>query len=233
MSATIESASAAPLQMIGFWKDRIADAFPLPMELEAPQTLASGLLADFLDAGVVAERWRGMAECRYECEGYLGSTDLSDGVWLWPEGLAHYVRYHAVALPPSFVEHVLRRPAISQLRTESLGSRSRSNDSWTTWAAQYRTTRMTARLGLAEEQATRTCEEALQAHAAKLITERGLSTGGCLSIGCERFAISGMAICANCVTEERRAFELYRCEGAVLRQIARESVSGLLSPGAA
>jgi hypothetical protein len=33
----------------------------------------------------------------------MGGRDLTDGVWMWPEGLAHYVERHAVRLPDEFV----------------------------------------------------------------------------------------------------------------------------------
>ncbi|HEY1188039.1 MAG TPA: hypothetical protein VGE74_10300 [Gemmata sp.] len=33
----------------------------------------------------------------------MGGRDLTDGVWMWPEGLAHYVECHAVRLPDEFV----------------------------------------------------------------------------------------------------------------------------------
>jgi hypothetical protein len=28
----------------------------------------------------------------------MGSFDLTDGLWLWPEGLAHYVEAHGLPL---------------------------------------------------------------------------------------------------------------------------------------
>jgi hypothetical protein len=34
----------------------------------------------------------------------MGSQDLTDGVWVWPEGLAHYVSAHSVRLPEMFLE---------------------------------------------------------------------------------------------------------------------------------
>jgi hypothetical protein len=34
------------------------------------------------------------------------SLELTDGTFLWPEGLTHYVRDHAVRLPDRFFEHV-------------------------------------------------------------------------------------------------------------------------------
>jgi hypothetical protein len=34
---------------------------------------------------------------------HIGSQDLTDGHWIWPEGLWHYVQDHAVRLPDEFV----------------------------------------------------------------------------------------------------------------------------------
>jgi hypothetical protein len=47
----------------------------------------------------------------YEADGdYMnGFREQSDGVWLWPEGLAHYVEKHGIRLPDEFVEHAAAR----------------------------------------------------------------------------------------------------------------------------
>ena len=39
----------------------------------------------------------------------LGHRDRSDGTWVWPDGLAHYVAAHDVRLPARFVRHALAR----------------------------------------------------------------------------------------------------------------------------
>ena len=39
----------------------------------------------------------------------MGVADISDGTWLWPEGLAHYVEAHKILLPAEFVEDVVLR----------------------------------------------------------------------------------------------------------------------------
>jgi hypothetical protein len=39
----------------------------------------------------------------------MGFRDLFDGVWIWPEGLAHYVERHSVRLPEEFVDHMRSR----------------------------------------------------------------------------------------------------------------------------
>jgi hypothetical protein len=35
----------------------------------------------------------------------MGCSDLSDGVWAWPEGLHHYLEIHQLVLPEEFVRH--------------------------------------------------------------------------------------------------------------------------------
>ena len=34
----------------------------------------------------------------------MGSDDFTDGVWVWPEGLHHYVRHHQIRLPEEFLQ---------------------------------------------------------------------------------------------------------------------------------
>lgn len=40
-----------------------------------------------------------------------GRLELTDGTFIWPDGLAHYVRDHAVRLPATFVSHIQREIA--------------------------------------------------------------------------------------------------------------------------
>ncbi len=50
----------------------------------------------------------GFSGCRL-CGEVNGSAEFTDGVYLWPEGLAHYVREHSVKLPDEVLAHVRRR----------------------------------------------------------------------------------------------------------------------------
>src|SRR5262249_51379125 len=48
----------------------------------------------------------GFSACRFRCRvnyGALGNGELTDGEWIWPEGLPHYVQRHAIRLPEEFV----------------------------------------------------------------------------------------------------------------------------------
>jgi hypothetical protein len=52
--------------------------------------------------------WLGDSTCRM-CGKPNGCADYTDGKFIWPEGLAHYVRDHDVWLPLEFVQHALGR----------------------------------------------------------------------------------------------------------------------------
>ena len=64
----------------------------------------------------------GSSACRFECRtnySYLGNGEYTDGEWIWPEGLPHYVERHGVTLPEEFVANAAARgwrvPPIDQV----------------------------------------------------------------------------------------------------------------------
>ncbi|HEY4241521.1 MAG TPA: hypothetical protein VGM88_16985 [Kofleriaceae bacterium] len=84
---------------VGFWFDERA-----PSRYPRPQRLLGGdrALLDYLRSGTTFERYPAASPCRFGC-GRVGRRDLTDGAFVWPEGLAHYVEEHGVRLPPWFV----------------------------------------------------------------------------------------------------------------------------------
>jgi hypothetical protein len=54
----------------------------------------------------------GYSECRL-CGARNGSLELTDGVYVWPDGLSHYVRQHSVRLPTAFTDHVERMETLT------------------------------------------------------------------------------------------------------------------------
>lgn len=48
----------------------------------------------------------GYSPCRLCGLASNGNLDLTDGTYIWPEGLAHYVLEHSVRLPDEFIHHV-------------------------------------------------------------------------------------------------------------------------------
>jgi hypothetical protein len=68
-------------------------------------------VASYLDAGEPVLLFCGISSCRL-CGGANGCGERSDGSYLWPDGLTHYVRDHSVRLPDEVLQHVLRQQRI-------------------------------------------------------------------------------------------------------------------------
>lgn len=66
-------------------------------------------MIDYLDGGQMSRRFMGASRCRICCAPNGGGDERTDGVYIWPSGLAHYVEEHGVRLPHEFVAHALRR----------------------------------------------------------------------------------------------------------------------------
>jgi hypothetical protein len=105
-----DPADARTLIAVGFWHvDGEKDEFPLAQSLVgepyAPD-LCEGICR-YLESGATFMSWRGFSSCRFRCgiyDGEMGSSELSDGRWVWPEGLPHYVRAHHIRLPEEFLQ---------------------------------------------------------------------------------------------------------------------------------
>jgi hypothetical protein len=69
----------------------------------------------------------------------MGSAELTDGVWIWPEGLAIYVERFAVTLPEQFVEHMIENAfAIApDLDSEALEETPVDFSFWRRWCAAH------------------------------------------------------------------------------------------------
>jgi hypothetical protein len=100
------------LEVLGWWFSPFA-----PSTLPRPQALVGGLEAaarsavvGYLRAGKTLVTFPEASFCRFDCgEAAMGTKDRTDGRYVWPEGLAHYVERHEVRLPEAFVAHVLAR----------------------------------------------------------------------------------------------------------------------------
>jgi hypothetical protein len=93
-----------PLRAVGFWFRDMEPELPRPQLLVPSEHGAEerAALVRYLGGGRVFESYRGYSSCRFRCAvpiQVMGSRDFSDGRWVWPEGLAHYVREHHVRLP--------------------------------------------------------------------------------------------------------------------------------------
>jgi hypothetical protein len=101
---------------VGLWADYAHPSWPDPRELvnRDADDRERREVADYLDRGIVIEVSRGWSHCRICGYDRNGHADLSDGTYLWPEGLAHYVREHRVQLPGQFTAHIAAR--LTELR---------------------------------------------------------------------------------------------------------------------
>jgi hypothetical protein len=103
------------LQVLGHW---FHDAAPSP--LPRPQLLVGPwnpeeqrLVLAYLRAGQMLVDFGEPSFCRFACgEPDMGSADLSDGRYVWPAGLAHYIAAHSVQLPRAFVEHAVAQRGV-------------------------------------------------------------------------------------------------------------------------
>jgi hypothetical protein len=100
-----------PRKLIGYWRSDDGPTWPDPADFVDEQWDRSerDTVAFYLMRGTAVE-WSelGFSDCRM-CGKMNGSDEYTDGTYVWPEGLSHYVRDHAVRLPTEVVEHILRR----------------------------------------------------------------------------------------------------------------------------
>ena len=105
LRASVEPVRPVILKCIGFWKGlgRNHDYFQ-PDWLTQPGCAKEDLksILAYLGMGHTCRVYLGYDECRFPgcTDGdRIGSTELTDGDWVWPEGLGHHVERHSVILP--------------------------------------------------------------------------------------------------------------------------------------
>ncbi|CAM9418991.1 unnamed protein product [Scytosiphon promiscuus] len=102
--------------------------------LETPKAkeAGTGAAAAAADGAAAAERGRNNVDvhrsatpenCGSVRKKFMGCTTLTDGKYVWPEGLAHYITEHAVRPPEDFVEYALEN--LRALREAQEGGRLR------------------------------------------------------------------------------------------------------------
>ena len=62
-------------------------------------------IARYVGAGVVARHYLGYSACRVCGDERNGTSEFSEGAYVWPSGLANYIEEHGVRLPAEFVRH--------------------------------------------------------------------------------------------------------------------------------
>ena len=100
-----ESLQQWPHQWFGFWGSQ-SEAMAFTDQSWQPRDKLQ--IVQYLKRSpVVVSASAGFAGCLFCDAEFTKGTFQSDGVWLWPDDLAHYVECHSLALPNSLVEHIL------------------------------------------------------------------------------------------------------------------------------
>lgn len=148
ISASLLPRAGGSLIEVGFWADPRdpEDGRPHPAKFKDEawgRTVTSRAVVLYIESGFLESFELGYSFCRIaeRCHkpglhftaggvgnGYnvaMGCCTLTDGKYVWPEGLAHYVTIHSVRPPDEFISHALHN--LSAIRKAQAGGRLRWN----------------------------------------------------------------------------------------------------------
>lgn len=202
------------MKIIGYWMENLRDlALPLPQELVGPlPEPVREKVCDYLVSSRVYRVYRGYSWCRFSCGipyKELGHRDYTDGEWVWPEGLLHYVRVHGIILPDEFIDTVMsgKSPANDAEETASL-------DFWIKWVETKRPSAIYERLLQEQTDAFNAVPKIIDSAVADILKQAKESQNICLFSGCLKHALVGKKVCArhsiNKLDEEQIAAELFQ-----------------------
>lgn len=113
------------LQHIGYWESPVTPHFPSPRDWidDAWDPRIRETVGEYLSNGTVVCGYLGYSTCRI-CGEKVGNLEYTDGRFVWPSGLAHYIVKHSVRLPQSIEQWIVDR---SEYLEETL---ERDTDLW-------------------------------------------------------------------------------------------------------
>jgi hypothetical protein len=96
------------LRIIGYWRSDHEPQWPDVHDFVDPDwdRRERDVVVGHLYSGMRVRQFMGFSTCRF-CGEPNGTSESTDGKYVWPEGLAHYLLEHNVRLPAEFVEHAL------------------------------------------------------------------------------------------------------------------------------
>jgi hypothetical protein len=106
------TAKDPPVTLIGYWEGDTEPGWPRVTDFvdEHWDEAERHLVVSYLEQGRIPWAQAGISLCRV-CGKANGSAERTDGVYIWPEGLVHYVREHGVRPPVSVIRHIIGRQA--------------------------------------------------------------------------------------------------------------------------
>jgi len=138
------------LEAIGWWYDpnepACRDPKPEQCVIEWEEEYKARVLS-YLKQGCLALAFLGYDSCRFNCgvaDSIIGSKEFTDGKFVWPESLVHYIEVHNVGLPEEFLQFVEGRnfkvPDFSdeeiQEFSRSAAEQGYSEKIWCSWASE-------------------------------------------------------------------------------------------------
>lgn len=128
---------------IGYWHEDYLDYLPNPNDLINNgfwQNKDKTRVIDYLKSADIQSQYQGHSYCRIKNgpeDSAMGSADLSDGYWIWPEGLWVYVNYYDVMLPEDFIVYMQKCDYIpGSLCFEDIRNSNKSFDYWIKWSLE-------------------------------------------------------------------------------------------------
>lgn len=114
------------LSLIGYWRAEgdWTSEYPDPRDWIDPDWDEQERDATwfYFASGTLFRTFMGFSPCRI-CGENNGAVEYTDGTYVWPEGLAHYIYEHAVRLPDELVTH-------ARLRLDTVEGREAVSDQW-------------------------------------------------------------------------------------------------------
>lgn len=102
------------IKIIGYWHSFSEPHFPDPAHFidEPVDNEIKKLTLQYLRSGIKTNAiYLGSSWCRFRCgTPSTGSAEYTDGEYVWPEGLLHYVEHHNIRLPQIILDKILSTP---------------------------------------------------------------------------------------------------------------------------